>query len=597
MTLDEQSGISGTPDRSTNEVVFTIPVGNNGISYRHLDAASTDAVDDEPDAKSPSDPGAPPWGPAALTIIQGSEGLEFIIGDAAGRRVVQFSEQGALLAERALDEEVVGTDDLQIVGQELVLLDQAAESTQLFRFALPASDEAGPDDSIPFRVDSAAIVRIALAGDSSANENDDASSGDDAGSGQPIRIGEGITGLAADDQGVLIEYGNGLRLFRPMEGVADPTTEDTPAMLDEVPGYSIQGEVYSTGATDGGAADAPADDAPAGDSSASIMVGGRSIPIPGTNVRGVRFLGAGSSGTFYVVAEEVSGGETIQVDQTVRQFAADGTQTGIARVPLAESMTYVPNGLAVGPDGAVYALVTRRDAVEVQRLVFGTRLSALQPSPTSTPVGSIQTPTADAGAAEAAANDQPMDDPACRSRQAMIDMGFHYRDNKVNLSNANLNGACAGRTRPRYLNKGPGMYGSVAYDWGGFDTVEQYNTFMAQARQAGDIPSGRDDPPTPCSKGVDCSGFVSRCWGLLSKEGTGTIHRVSRAISRSELKPGDILNLAGSHVTLYHHEDGEGVWAFESTTWGERDRVIFRPRPWSFYKNFEARRFNNVCPE
>ena len=175
-------------------------------------------------------------------------------------------------------------------------------------------------------------------------------------------------------------------------------------------------------------------------------------------------------------------------------------------------------------------------------------------------------------------------------------MGFHYRDNKVNLSNANLNGPCPGRMRPHYLNHGPGEYGSVAYDWGGFDTVEQYNTFMAQGSQAGDIPIDRNDPPTPCSKGVDCSGFVSRCWRLPNKEGTSTLHRVSVRIERSQLQPGDILLLAGAHVTLYHHTDAEGIWAFECTTWGERDRVIFRPHPNTYYVGYEARRFNNICP-
>jgi hypothetical protein len=70
---------------------------------------------------------------------------------------------------------------------------------------------------------------------------------------------------------------------------------------------------------------------------------------------------------------------------------------------------------------------------------------------------------------------------------------------------------------------------------------------------------------------------------------------VSDPISISNLKPGDILNRAGRHVTLYHHEDADGVWAFESTTWGERDRVIFRPHPWSFYEGFKARRFKKVC--
>ncbi|MBC8459219.1 MAG: T9SS type A sorting domain-containing protein [Deltaproteobacteria bacterium] len=62
----------------------------------------------------------------------------------------------------------------------------------------------------------------------------------------------------------------------------------------------------------------------------------------------------------------------------------------------------------------------------------------------------------------------------------------------------------------------------IPYKWGGFNTISEFDEGIRQGKYAGDIccikpgtdppklyPSGSDD-----AVGVDCSGFVCRCWGL-----------------------------------------------------------------------------------
>ena len=51
---------------------------------------------------------------------------------------------------------------------------------------------------------------------------------------------------------------------------------------------------------------------------------------------------------------------------------------------------------------------------------------------------------------------------------------------------------------------------------------------------------------------TDCSGYVSMCWGA-SRPGnvTATMHNVSFPIAASQLRPGDVLLKAGSHVRLF----------------------------------------------
>jgi len=61
--------------------------------------------------------------------------------------------------------------------------------------------------------------------------------------------------------------------------------------------------------------------------------------------------------------------------------------------------------------------------------------------------------------------------------------------------------------------------------------------------------------------GVDCSGFVSRCWRLSRHVSTRELPSISQQLSSyEELKTGDILNKANDHVVLFSHfEDGKVI--------------------------------------
>ncbi len=52
--------------------------------------------------------------------------------------------------------------------------------------------------------------------------------------------------------------------------------------------------------------------------------------------------------------------------------------------------------------------------------------------------------------------------------------------------------------------------------------------------------------------GLDCSGFISRCWGLKEKQSTSSLAGLCVKLrSLAELRPGDVLNFAGGHVVLF----------------------------------------------
>jgi hypothetical protein len=96
----------------------------------------------------------------------------------------------------------------------------------------------------------------------------------------------------------------------------------------------------------------------------------------------------------------------------------------------------------------------------------------------------------------------------------------------------------------------------IPYTWGGFSSIEEFEEGVAQGKLAGHIfRKGDKLDRSVYSKhtvGVDCSGLVSRCWGIPFKLGTSTLYLVSdRLADYQELQPGDALNRPGAHVMLF----------------------------------------------
>ena len=99
----------------------------------------------------------------------------------------------------------------------------------------------------------------------------------------------------------------------------------------------------------------------------------------------------------------------------------------------------------------------------------------------------------------------------------------------------------------------------MPYKWGGFDTPEQFTHRLATEPQvyAGDYASsakvaGGDDAVSHYAAGIDCSGLVSRCWGLQRPYSTRELPGICTPLSSlDDLRPGDIILRPGEHVQLF----------------------------------------------
>ena len=97
----------------------------------------------------------------------------------------------------------------------------------------------------------------------------------------------------------------------------------------------------------------------------------------------------------------------------------------------------------------------------------------------------------------------------------------------------------------------------MPYKWGGFDTLQSFDLGVTQGKAAGDVYSSTkrrlgDAAVSSEAVGIDCSGFISRCWKLPHKCGTATLPGYcERLKSTDDLQPGDVMDSPNGHVVLF----------------------------------------------
>lgn len=128
-------------------------------------------------------------------------------------------------------------------------------------------------------------------------------------------------------------------------------------------------------------------------------------------------------------------------------------------------------------------------------------------------------------------------------------------------------GAIPGWWAPGQWNEG------IPYQWGGFSTPAAFDRGVARGLAAGDVYTLEkrrllDDAVSDEAVGIDCSGFVSRCWRLPRSYSTRELAQICVPLtSYDELRPGDILNTHNAHCLLFAgwvDATRTRMWAYET---------------------------------
>lgn len=196
-------------------------------------------------------------------------------------------------------------------------------------------------------------------------------------------------------------------------------------------------------------------------------------------------------------------------------------------------------------------------------------------------------------------NDSGMNIKAPITRAQIISNGTNYINHNWTARLANIwnNVYCGNKTIKTPTWVSVGTNNATPYCWGGNSTIAEFNSYLLQDKSAGDANSSTTYGAVPyCSVGVDCSGFVCRCFGLNSHYNTSGLKNITTVLpSLNSLQAGDILLKTG-HVMLFSSYSNNGTINVIESVSGYF-RVKYSNYSFSSLADYTPRYYNDVINE
>lgn len=181
-------------------------------------------------------------------------------------------------------------------------------------------------------------------------------------------------------------------------------------------------------------------------------------------------------------------------------------------------------------------------------------------------------------------------DASAITRSEIMSRAKSYADEVWTSTSANTKASCTTGYESDY---GPGTHTGLPYDWGGYVELDEFHAQLAAGQGAG---SHSWHGVLSCTTGVDCSGYVSKCWKGPHKS-TSTMHTVTVPISKEMMAPGDAWNDAGSHIVLWSGAADDGAPLFYEAS-GSAKKVRFNTAAsWSYLVGYKPLRYQYVDDE
>jgi hypothetical protein len=133
---------------------------------------------------------------------------------------------------------------------------------------------------------------------------------------------------------------------------------------------------------------------------------------------------------------------------------------------------------------------------------------------------------------------------------------LHGRDRKgIEVQTPDRAGGCGSPLAECWLVGAENI--GMAYKWGGNDTPATFDLGIKASKAAGDVYTVAkrrldDAGVSDAAVGIDCSGFICRCWKTPKRYSTYSLGDICRRLpSSTELEPADIMNQPNGHVLLF----------------------------------------------
>ncbi len=297
------------------------------------------------------------------------------------------------------------------------------------------------------------------------------------------------------------------------------------------------------------------------------------------------------------LTEEILSHTPIEAHEIILLFSAEGTKIGSIKVPFVY-FSWVPRNVAVF-DGTLYVLISSPRGLHLFGVGKGQLISG-EPSFPLFPEEPYHFNDYLPLALEAEEGDGQLRDEDPLSRTDMMAIAREYIDLEWTATSANITdgienvGGHLVRT-PSWVTVGPKR--KIPYKWGGFTSTATFAAGVPAGKKCGDDYTEDVSWGDTYCIGVDCSGFVSRCWNTDIKYGTSTLQGITTELpSVNDLRKGDCLNLVGSHVRLCMEDNPAGM-VLTAEAAANDWRVSYRAFKLTELSSYVPRRFNWVIEE
>ncbi|MDP4117371.1 MAG: hypothetical protein Q8903_14645, partial [Bacteroidota bacterium] len=297
-------------------------------------------------------------------------------------------------------------------------------------------------------------------------------------------------------------------------------------------------------------------------------------------------IGMDSKGNSFILIETFVSEVPLEVNREVYTLSPEGKVLSILSIP-AIKYFYTIRDFQIDQDGNLYHLMTGKDGITIFKWSGLTQFSSSK----------IYYPE-EYNYKYHYNNLKPVAEPLAAivkningtvSRTNALKIGDSYVLNKYtctagNLAPSDITDLDGDQVRtPSWLIVGKNS--KTPYKWGGFNTLAQYISGLQSGAYAGDINTAG---VSSYAVGVDCSGFVSRCWQLSSHYSTSSMPTITTLYSSwDQMKPADAVLKTG-HVRMYVDKASNGAirvvessardWGVSYWTYTLADLTSYSPR-------------------
>lgn len=274
-----------------------------------------------------------------------------------------------------------------------------------------------------------------------------------------------------------------------------------------------------------------------------------------------KFLGATPAGNYYIYLEKIVQSLPLQVERSVQLHESRGKVKARFQIP-SQHHTDIFKEFHVDAAGNLYQMISIPNGIYIVAWFAGDRDFNRQtiykyPKKYSSPAHDNSNDPAEPAPKRAR---QKKKSESARpaaiqtvNRQEALAIGDTYVQHQWNCTGANItNGRIIDPNgteieTPSWVRAGTNV--KIPYQWGGFWRLPDFDARIQAGKYAGDIATSG---VSAYGSGVDCSGFVSRCWKLNSHYSTRMMDdRIAVAYpSWNDLKPADAVHKPG-HVRLF----------------------------------------------